>query len=227
MADDGVILSRKAFNRTRDAVEVVETLVRGHPPMRRRSPRPDTAASAARAAKAAAIWTTDGTDTGNGSFVNVNFAKLDGTGVITGDTVKVWLPRHGLRLDPNVQAGHIILIQPFAEGGWIAPSGYLDGKIDETFEWTTTLADHRDGWTLQTDAYNRVLIGADSAGNNPGDLAGTVANPPPWTSGVPSATEAFVPDTTGGPPPVSGTEDHTHDVDPDVYYLGYLWLRTS
>jgi len=172
--------------------------------------------------KATAIWTDDATATGNGSFVNVNPCNRDGTGVDAGTTHKVWLPRNGRREDPNVQADAVIPYIAEAEGDYVNESGCLDGKIDETIRMHADPANIPPGWSELAASNGRVLISADGA-HYSGTTGGTVNNPPPWTSGGPSATDSAMIDTNPGAPQTVATEDHTHDVDPKYYYVGLIY----
>ena len=172
--------------------------------------------------KAKAIWTNDATATGNGSYVEVNPCDRDGGNVDANTTHKVWLPRKGLRQDPNVRADAVIPYTPEVGGDYVNPSGCLDGKINETIRLHADMANIPPGWSEVTDAKGRLLIVAD-ASHYSGTTGGTADNPPPWETSGPDETDSAVIDTAPSAPQSVATEEHTHTVDPKYYYVGLIY----
>jgi len=184
---------------------------------------PDTFADAdARWGKAKAIWTDDATATGNGCYVEVNPCDRDGGNVDGNTTHKVWLPRRGLREDPNVQAGAVIPYIPEVGGDYVNESGCLDGKVNETIRMHADPANIPPGWSELAASNGRVLISADGE-HYSGTTGGTVNNPPPWETSGPSDADSAMIDTTPSAPMSAATEEHTHTVDPKYYYVGLIY----
>jgi len=122
-----------------------------------------------------AAWVNDATPTGNGCYVNVNPCNRTGGGVIAAVTHKVWLPRNGRREDPNVRETDVISYAREAGGDFVAPSGLLDGKVDESIRiWCGTVANIPAGWTLvdQGKFYVGLDDGSGSDYPNVGDTGG-------------------------------------------------------
>jgi len=138
--------------------------------------------------KASAKWVDDGTDTGNGCYVDVNpCADEDGTDTDTSVTVRVKLPRNGILEDPNVQTNTVIpfIALPPDHGGGsgaVAQYGvcvgtYLDGKIDVTHRLIDVSTPIPTGWTKVTDADKKTIAfnedppvnGFDSHGDGTND----------------------------------------------------------
>lgn len=88
--------------------------------------------------------------------------------------LRVYLPRNGSGLDPNVVSGAVVgyMMGPDGEAVQVCPP-YLDGKIDCSIrQWSGTFDDIPAGWAVDPNSLGQHIVGATTGGSTGQAMSG-------------------------------------------------------